>query len=464
MAVIAACSVSKDHNALAVAMPASFEGKGKFAEVSLPADSQGISALSYKKFFKDPLLQDLIDTALMTNSDMQLAVKNIEAASLVLRQSRQGNLPDLSVMVTATTTRPSDNSLNGLSINEFLGRKHIEDFTAAASLSWEADIWGKIRSRTSAALAAYLQTGEAKKAVQVRLVSNIATGYYNLLMLDKQLSVAQRNLSLNDSTLNIIKLQYSSGQVTSLAVQQAEAQKLAAAQLVPAYEREIAVQEHALNVLLGGLPERMVRRGSLDAVALPEALSAGLPSVVVSARPDVRQWELDVRRANANVSFTKAAMYPSLTISAQGGLNAIKASNWFSIPASLFASAVGSVTQPVFQRRQLRTQYELAKNDREQSVIQFRQSVLQAVGEVEDALTELEKYRQEQQLAVQRTATLQKAIANAKMLYSAGMANYLEIITAQGNVLQSELDLAEIKRNRMEAVADLYRSVGGGWQ
>jgi outer membrane protein TolC len=153
-----------------------------------------------------------------------------------------------------------------------------------------------------------------------------------------------------------------------------------------------------------------------------------------------------------------------LTITAAGGINAFKASNWFNIPASLFATAAGGITQPLFQHKQLKTQYELSKLEREKSVIQFRQSVLNAVGEVSDALVKVEKIKEQQLIASNRVNTLQEATGNANLLFKNGLANYLEVITAQANVLQAELELAVLKKEQLNAVVELYRSLGGGWK
>jgi len=427
-------------------------------------DSSGIAKLPFKSFFADLTLQEMIDSAIARNNDLQIAIKNIEAARLQYAQSKLGNIPSVGLALTASSSRPSDNSLNGLSLSQFLGSKHIEDYTAAANVSWEADIWSKIKSRKAAALASYLQTEEARKAVQTEVVAAVSKGYYNLLMLDAQLTIAKKNVALNDSTLRIIKLQYTAGQATSLAVQQADAQRLAAAKLIPQFEQEVFIQENALSILSGKLPENVARNKKLDDIEVATTLSAGFPSDLLSLRPDVRSAELDVDRANAEVGFSKARMYPSLTITAQGGVNAFKASNWFNLPASLFGTIAGGLTQPLFQRKELKTGYEIAKVQRERSVIQFRQQVLVAVGEVSDALVRMDKLDEQQVIARQRAKTLQVATGNASMLFKNGLANYLEVITAQSNVLQSELELASIKKAQLDATIDLYRSVGGGWR
>jgi multidrug efflux system outer membrane protein len=456
--VLSACTVSKDVKTPQAALPAAFRN-------STATDTTSIADIPWKNFFTDAELQKLIDSAIVKNYDMQLAIKNIESSQLLVKQVKWNYVPTVGLNVSASTSRPSDNSLNGISLsNANIGTKHIEDYSANLSLSWEADIWGKIRNQNKAALAAYLQTTEAKKAIQTNIVASVSQGYYNLLMLDAQLQTAQNNVKLNDSTLRIIKLQYTAGQVTLLAVQQAEAQQQAASQLIPQFEQNIALQENALRILTGELPDRILRNKTLNEIAFADNLPAGLPSAIVSRRPDVKSSELALNIANANVGINQAEMYPALRITASGGVNSFKASNWFNIPASLFGIVSGSVLQPLLNHKELKTSYEVAKIDREKTVIQFRQTVLNAVGEVSDALVKIDRLKAEQDIAANRVNTLQKATSNANQLFKNGMANYLEVITAQGNVLQSELALATIKTERLNAVAELYRSLGGGWR
>lgn len=459
LVVLAGCKVSKD-----VATPKDAQPEA-FRNAVTTGDTSSIADLQWKNFFTDAALQKLIDSAIVKNYDMQVAVKNIEAAQLQFKQVKWNYVPSVGLNVTASSNRPSNNSVTGLSIKQFnIGSKHVEDYNANLALSWEADIWGKIRSQNREALAQYLQTNEAKRAIQTNIVSSVSQGYYNLLMLDEQLEIAKKNVKLNDSTLRIIKLQYDAGQVTLLGVQQAQAQLEAAAQLVPQFERDINVQENGLSILAGRLPDAIERSAKLNDITFPETLSAGVPSAMVSRRPDVRSSELALNIANARVGIAKAQLYPSLTITGQGGLNSFKSSNWFNIPASLFGTVAGGIAQPLLQHKQLRTQYEVAKVDREKTVIQFRQSVLNAVGEVSDALVRLQKLKEQQTIAANRVKTLQQATSNASMLFKNGLATYLEVITAQSNVLQGELELASIKMAQLSANAELYRSLGGGWK
>lgn len=456
LAFLSACKVSKDSPLPQSAVPETFRG----AETT---DSASIASISIKEFIAEQEVLKLIDTALIRNYDMQTALKNIESAELLFKQAKLGNAPALILQLTASSSRPSNNSLSGLSGSQFLGTRHIEDFNTNLGLSWEADIWGKISRQKQVALAAYLQTTEAKKAIQTRLIANIAQGYYRLLMMDSQLWTAKKNLVLNDSTLRIIKFQFDAGQTNSLAIQQAEAQRLVTAQLIPQLEQNIEIQENALHVLTGENPSAIQRLSTLEKTQIPVHLSAGVPSEMVRRRPDVKAFEYALSEANAKVGVSKASLYPSLTITAGGGINSFKASNWFNIPASLFGMVAGGITQPVFQRRQLKTAYELAKIDRERVVIGFRQTVLTAVAEVADELVKIEKLKAQYNIANSRVNVLRQAVTNSVLLFKSGMASYLEVITAQSNFLQSELELANVKAAQLNATVELYRSVGGGY-
>jgi multidrug efflux system outer membrane protein len=457
---ISACNVSRDLETPKPPLPVNFRNSA-----AAIADTSSVADLTWSNFFADQTLKQLIDSTLVKNYDLQIAVKNIEAAELLFKQVKWNYVPQANLNVAASSSNPSDNSFNGFNLNQSgIGTKHIEDYSAGIALSWEADIWGKIRNQNKEALAAFLQTEEAKKLVQTNLVATVSQGYYNLLMLDAQLAIAQKNARLSDSTLRIIRLQFDAGHVSSLAVNQAEAQRLVAERLVPEFEQNIAIQENALRILTAELPDKVSRNASLNDLAIPDNLSSGIPAAIVGRRPDVKSRELALNIANARVGIAKASMYPALTITGSGGVNSFKASNWFNVPASLFGAVAGGVTQPLLNRKRLKTGYDVALIDREKTVLQFRQSVLGAVGEVSDALVRIEKLKVQQTIITDRVNALTQATGNANLLFQNGMATYLEVITAQGNVLQSELDLASVKRARLSAVSDLYRALGGGWK
>lgn len=438
----------------------------------LPENFRGITAtdttntanIAWKDFFAENDLNTLIETALAKNNELQVAEKNVSIARLQFRQSKWGNVPQINAFANASTTSLSNNSLNGISAGQFLGTDHIEDFSAGLNLSWEADIWGKIRNRKKEAKAAYLQTAEAKKALQTLITSNVARTFYDLLMMDAQLIIAKKTLELNDRTLFAVNLQYEAGQVTLLAKEQTEAQRLVTAKLIPELEQNIQLLENTLSVLSGGFPDAVARTGRLDNVEVKDGLSAGVPSQLLGKRPDVKSVELALTAANARVGIAKASLYPSLTITAAGGVNSFEASNWFNIPSSLFGSVAGGLTAPLLNQKKLRTQFEIAKTQRDQAAIQFRQTVMVAVSEVSNALVRIDKQQQQYVLADQRATTLRKAVDNANLLFKSGLATYIEVNIAEGNLLQAELELASIKKERLAANVELYRALGGGWQ
>jgi len=455
--VLSSCGLTKDIATPTKGLPINFRGTETNENVS-------IGSLPIKEFFNNQVMLRLIDSALVRNFDLQIALKNIDAAELILKRAKLGNIPTLNLQISANSNRPSENSLNGLSTSQFLKTNHIEDYNANLGLSWEADIWGKIAKQKDAAYAEYLQSAEVKKAIQTRVVAQVAIGFYRLLMLDAQLQVAKSNVELNDNTLKMIKMQFDAGQVTSLAIQQAEAQQLKAKQLIPQLDAEISIQENALSTLTGNYPVAIERSSTLAQIVVPIQLATGVPAAMLGIRPDVKSSELGLRIANAKVGVANAKLYPTLIISASAGLNSFQASNWFNIPASLFGVVGGGITQPIFNRKELKTQFELVKVEREQSVLLFRQTVVEAVAEVANEQAKIVNLQSEYAIAQNRVKTLQLAVKNSDLLFKSGMANYLEVITAQGNLLQGELDLTSLKTAQLNAGVSLYRALGGGWQ
>ncbi len=367
---LSACGVTHEYKKPDAAFPEGYRGGSTSAKGIQPESS--IALLPYSSFFADKTLCALIDSAVTNNIDLQVALKNIDYARQTLNSSRLGLLPTLNVGVQTTRTHPSDNG----------AKTNVEDYTASATSSWEADIWGKIRSRNKSALAAYLKTQEAAKAVRTRLVADIASGYYTLLMLDVQLESSRKNLALADTTFKMIGLQYDAGQVTALAVQQQEALRQSIAGSLPAIEQKIAVQENALSILCGRMPAAIKRDRALFTIKVADELPSGIPAALLQNRPDVRAAELAVRGAHADMGEAKAALYPSLTVTAAGGVEAFRTSQWFTLPGSIFGLLQGAVVQPVFQRGQLKAKYAQSKIKREQTELEFKQSLLKAVAEV----------------------------------------------------------------------------------
>ena len=440
---LTACGVTHEYKQPDVAFPEGYRGGKSIAKES-PADSS-VALLPYKAFFADSKLLALIDSAVAHNIDMQIALKNIDYAHESLNVAQLGQLPTLNVEVQYTKSKS----------NQYL---------AGGVLQWEADIWGKIRSKKKSALANYLKTGEAAKAVRTKLVAEVASGYYNLLMLDTQLEISRKNLDFADTTLKMIRLQFDAGQGTSLGIQQQEALRQNIAGSLPVLEQKISAQENALSILCGSMPGDIKRERTLLSTIVDDSLPAGIPSALLQNRPDVREAELALRGAHADMGTAKASLYPSLTLSAKGGVEAVKASDWFNLPGALLGSVQGGLLQPIFQRGQLKAQYNQSKIVRDKAELLFKSAVIQAVGDVSNALVKLDKVKEQEVFVEQRSTTLHKAVDNAGLLFTAGMATYLDVLTAQSNSLQADLDLASVRSQHLTAMSDLYRALGGGWR
>ncbi|HET6999838.1 MAG TPA: efflux transporter outer membrane subunit [Puia sp.] len=454
--LVTACRTGKNYQRPAVLLPE------KFRTDSTQQDTSSIADISWRDYFSDPVLRHLIDTGLVLNFDLQFALRNISIAQSQVKQSNWLWVPQINGRVSSYVYRNSDNGPAG--VNNGAISNNNNDFLASVNMSWEIDIWGKISRQQESARANYLQTYEAAKAVQTTLVADIAQGYFNLLMLDQQLLEAKKTLDLNNDFVKLTRLLYNSGEVTYLGVQQAESQRDNTAQLVPQIEQSIQIQENSLQLLTGSLPATVHRTVSLTDIHFGDSLETGLPVGLLNRRPDVRASELSLVQANAQVGISQANMYPALNLTAGAGFESLKASNWFNIPGSLFGLAGATLIQPILQGRQLKTQLEISKQQREQAVIRFRQSVLTAAVEVTNALVRVQKLKEQEKYAQQRADTLIGAVSNSQLLFKNDLANYLEVITAQQAALDAQLSLAFIQNQALNARVELYRSLGGGWR
>ncbi len=420
--------------------------------------------LPWKTFFKDPKLIGLIDKALSRNNEVNVALKNIEQLDLIYKQAKLGLMPTLDLTAGANRSWASTNTLNGSLNEQFVGTKYMDDFSAALRLSWEVDIWGKAKMQKESAAAEYFGQKENLNAIKSRIVVQVAQAYYNLISLDEQLKIAEQNIELSDNTLKMMNLQFAAGQINSLAVQQSEAQKKTAELLIPLAKQNISIQENALSILCGEYPDKVEREGNLKTMIPENKLSEGLPAQLLSRRPDLKMAEFNVISLNSKTGLAKAAMYPSISLSPQIGVNSNKFSSWFDIPGSITKAIAANLAAPIFQKKQLKTSYETALIEQEKAAINFKQSVMTAVGEVSDAMAKSKGSSERLQLLEQRTAILDKGINDALKLYKSGMATYLEVITAQNNKLQNDLEAINVTLEKLNAEVDLYRALGGGVQ
>jgi len=439
------------------------------------ADSINIAMIQWKDFFNDEQLSTLIKQGLEHNFDMKKALKNIEIAQLKADQAKLNWLPSVDANIaTLAYQYRSENFYSNPNAkwHEHSGKeppKNLYNYTNQHSsglmVSWEIDVWGKFRDRKEMALNEYLETEEARKVIQTELITKIAEGYYNLILLYAQLEVAQTNFELSKNTLEIVQLQYEAGQITALAKQQTKAQMLTAKALIPSLEQQIALQENQLNFIVGSFPKTIdISSKKLENYFYQDTLTEGVPLQLLSNRPDIRAAELDLLSANAYVGVTQKQRYPSLKIDLGGGVNSMLPENWFNIPGSLFGSVVGGITAPVFNKKRLKTDYEVALKEREKTEISLQQNVHKAITEVTDALVILKTIEEQLDIAEEQVANSSLAVRQSNLLFNSGFATYLEVISAQRSALENELSLNSIRKNKLVARIRLYKTLGGGWQ
>ncbi|HLV45512.1 MAG TPA: efflux transporter outer membrane subunit [Flavobacterium sp.] len=438
-------------------------------------DSMNIADINWKNFFNDPQLNILIERGLENNFDIQTAMKDIEIYRLRYDQSKLEWLPDVNLNVAdASYQFRSENFYSSPTANWYgnRGKEAPQNMyisspqnSSSIEVSWELDIWGKMKRQRRQALLSYLQTEEAQKAILTSLISEIAEGYYNLILLNSQLEVAETNYQLSANTYHLIELQYEAGEITALAKQQTMSQMLSAQSLIPSLKQQISLQENQLSFLLGGFPESFdLSYSKLENYYYNDTLYSGVPLQLLKNRPDVKSAEYKLRSMNEQVGVTQAMQYPSLKINATGGLNSMLAENWFNVPGSLFGGLVGGLTQPIFNKKRLKTNYETALLERDKTEIELQKQVHKAINEVTEALIMVKTTDEQIDIAIEQVNNSSLAVRQANLLFNSGFATYLEVINAQRDALENQLSLNRLRKNKLVARIQLYRALGGGWK
>lgn len=442
-----ACVVTKEYE-----RPSLAEQAATYRTDHLPQDSTSMATVSWKELFTDPMLQAYIDTALQNNMDIRTALRQIDIAEAYLRQARVAHFPSVI----------ADARIGNQQLSRSRGGGSANQFELSAGVSWEADLWGKIRSEQRAAGASFLQTVAAHQAVKSRLVSGIASIYFQLLTMDEQMRVTRETIATRTKSLETTMLLKDAGSLTDVAVRQTEAQLLGARSILLDLETEVRLLENTLSILLGESPAER-RRSRLDEQVVHVPLETGLPSDLLRNRPDVMAAEYDLIQAFEMTNVALASLYPTLSLNASGGLESGQIEKFFSA-GSLFSSVIAGLTQPVFNRRALRTRHEVAQLQQEQAVIRFKKSLLNATREVSDALYLIDVATKKILLKEQESAAYHMAGEYSQELLNYGLANYLEVLTAQERALNSDLDIVHTRNSRLQAIVQLYEALGGGWR
>ncbi|WP_272022142.1 efflux transporter outer membrane subunit [Olleya namhaensis] len=425
---------------------------------NLPSDSVSIADVSWKTLFTDQYLQQYIEEGLQNNMDVRIAIQQMVAAQAYAKQGKAGYLPSVSVGTNWTHQELSKNTQFGA----FLTDTSTDQFDVTANLSWEADIWGKIRSNKRATQAAYLQSVAGHQAVKTQLISSIANTYYNLLALDAQLEVTKQTIATRKTSVETIKALKEAGQVTQVAVDQNVAQYNSAQALQVDIETAIFKTENMLSILLGKSAQDF-ERSNLDIQKIEENLKLGVPATLLSNRPDVMSAEYNLIQSFELTNVAKSNLYPSLKLTASGGLQSLEIDKLFNAN-SIFANIVGGLTQPLFNKRALKTQKEVAIAQQEQALLQFKKTLLIAGSEVSNALFSYESETKKFQFRENEVEALRTAEANSEELLKNGYATYLDLLTARQSALSAELNIIDSKLQQLVSIVDLYEALGGGWR
>ena len=393
------------------------------------------------------------------HSKEYIALENIKASRSYYLQSGKAFLPSLNIGPGVNYTSQSLNTQFGQLIGQ---RKHVFQYDLTASLSWEADIWGKLSSSKRAAFADMQSTIAGQQALQTTLVSNVASLYYQLLVLDEQQKVTERTIVTRTRSLETTKALKQGGTLTEAAVKQSEALIYNAQSLLVQIDNQTEVTENAFNLLLANEP-KTVERGTLDGQQLFTDLAIGVPYQLLSNRPDVRAAEFELMRAFQMVNVVKSGFYPSFRLTAGSGLQSMDIDQIFS-PRAMFANAIGSLTQPIWNRRKLKTRHEISLADQQIAYLNYRKSILNAGKEVSDALSNFKSQSQIEVLKFKEYDAYRIATQYSEQLMNHGLANYLEVLRAQENELNTQINILDAKYQKLSSIVQLYRSLGGGWE
>ncbi|MFC2349700.1 MAG: efflux transporter outer membrane subunit [Capnocytophaga granulosa] len=428
-----------------------------FRADQVPADSLSSANVSWRNIFTDATLQGYINKALSNNLDVRVAMQNVASAQAYLKQSKAAFIPTLSVGANYTRSTNSINAMGGVGERTY---NNLWDITGAAS--WEADIWGKLSAQRRASYASYLATVEAQKAVQSEVVATLATAYYQLLMLDEQKRVLEQTIDFRQKSLETTKSLKEAGSTTEVATKQVEALVYNAQAQLVTIGNSIWALENTICVLLGEEPHA-IERTTLAEQQFPTEFKQGYAAKLLQNRPDVARAELSLRNAFELTNVARAAFYPTLTLSARGGISSTELDTWISAK-SIFANFVAGLAQPILNRRQIRTQYEVQQIAQETALLNFKKAVLSAGKEVSDAMQNFSTQTEFIELKTKEMKAYQEATDYSKQLFDSGMVNYLEVITAEVNRLNAELSVANAQFTRMQYGITLYKALGGGWR
>ena len=428
-----------------------------------PTDTTTIASIPWRQYFSDPLLQSYIEEALDNNLDMLIVQQRIKQAEAALGMARAAYFPDVALTAQVNQTRLSSaDPLTGMPKERNTLAYHTENYTLGIVASWELDIWGKMNRQSRAKYAQMLNSYAGRNLIQTSLISNMANTYYSLLALDEQMRVTNEMILLMEDNLETMEALKEAGMATGAAVEQTRAAMASAKTSIPEMESNIRQLENVMSTMMGRTPGTILR-GTIEQQIVPPTLAHGIPAQMLAKRPDVNQAELEFRSAFELTQAAKASFYPSINLTSGliGYSTTNGLSNFFK-PENLFSSIAGGLTQPIFARKQLKTQYEVAKAEQKIALLNFEKTVLAAGQEVSDILYTFESSLRKNHDREIQVEALTKSVDYTQELLKAGEATYLEVLSAQQGLLQGQLNQVSDKLQQLQSTSDLYRALGGG--
>lgn len=432
-----------------------------------------IAVLQWEEFFQDPALKDLIAVALTNNQENLKTLERIKLAGAEFKMARVGMLPEINGFAGAYRQRFGEYTMDGVgNADSNLSPSVPEDkkipdpyrdFIIGAQFNWELDIWGKYKNRKKAAAARYLASQEMANLVKTLLISEVAQSYYILVGLDEELRVLEENIRLQELAVNLTKDLKTAGKENQLAVDQFEALMLNSKALLVEKQRQLRSEELRLTGLLGVYQFDHQRLGLDRVFDRPELVQIGLPSDLLLLRPDIRSAEQELLASKADISVARAAYFPSFNLFGMAGFNAFDFSRLFLNPASSVYQFGAGLVAPVFNRNQIRANFEAANSRQRIAWYDYEQTVLRSYLEVLDLVNEFRTYDEQLQVKTYEVEVQKRSVENSNTMFMVGYANYLEVINAQSRALQSQIELIELKVKQLQSNVKLYRALGGGW-
>jgi len=448
---LAGCAVGPNYRRPAVDAPATFRD----ATNQVPTNS--LADLPWWSVFKDPVLQELIRTALTNSYDLRIILTRVEQARALQAQARSQLLPQLDYRGDATRGRNSF-----LSTPSPNGGRTMDSFLGGFEAVWEIDLWGRVRRMNEAARANFMATQEGRRTVMISLVSGIASAYFELLELDEQLAIAKRTRDSYARTFKLFDDQHAAGLASNLEVSRAKLALRSVSANIPEIERQIALKENEINILLGRNPAPIARTATLVRQELPIDIPVGLPSDLLERRPDIRMAEQRVRQANAEIGVAVGDFFPRVGLTTFYGGASTELHNLVSTSANTWSLAA-SATGPLFTGGRLTGRYRQAKASSEEAKLQYQETALTAFREVSDALVSRRRFEEERIEQAEAVIAGRDAVAVATDRYQEGKASYYEILEAQQQLFPAENTLSRIEAGRRLAAVQLYKALGGGW-